>query len=637
MKHSEALDTLIANYPGYITMKDTLGYYTYCSPRFCALLGVSEANSFYAKTDWDIFPASVASIINQNDKQIINHHSEYLGEETLFIDGQLQDISVNKKPLLNEQGDCVGVISYATLLNLDQSNLKAPDVKHFLYENLIRNLPQNIFWLDTHNIMVDCNESQAKLFGMTRDDVIGKSIFELTKYFPDSECMIDVVKNNALVINEGKELVFEETAATLNGEHKTFISHKKPLVDYSGKVIGIFGVAVDISERKDMENALKSARELAEIANRAKTEFIMNISHDIRTPFSGIIGATELILNKETDPEKKYLLETIESSGKHLLSMLNNIIEVAKAENNIPQEPETFDFHHQFQETAALFITEAKTKKIELLIEQDPRIPTKVIGLKRNFQRVLLNLIGNAMKFTEQGRVTAKATLIERSLEYALIKIIISDTGIGIPQDQLTKIFEKFHRVAHDNNKTYTGSGLGLSIVKQFIEAMNGQIHVKSELGKGTSIEIKLQFKIALSENRPMSIVAPVEHQPMPEKILVVEDDYISRRIATMLLKHHFDSEIVEAPDALTALELCQHYNYKLIVTDIGLPDLGGPELALKIRETPHYNDALIIGLTAHIDYNINDHRNRAIDCVLSKPLNASICGEIHTIWNNRS
>ncbi len=297
-----------------------------------------------------------------------------------------------------------------------------------------------------------------------------------------------------------KYLVRQHTTALPNGEKIIQLSSKIPLRDEKGNIIGVIGNTVDITALKKIETELREAKEKLEKANSIKTEFIRNMEHDIRTPFSGVWGITNVLWQRETEPEKKELLGDVTNCTKELLDYCNGILDYAKIEQgNLPLLEKKFNIHKLIDSVITIETPPAKYKKLNLTLEYDENLPIILVGDQYRLQRILINLVSNAIKFTQQGEVKLCVKLVKlQDNKNAIIRFIVEDTGIGIPQEKQDFIYEKFAKVIPSNKGTYKGIGLGLKIVKQFIEEMGGEIDLKSEPGQGSTFVCTLPFKLPL-------------------------------------------------------------------------------------------------------------------------------------------
>ena len=322
----------------------------------------------------------------------------------------------------------------------------------------------------------------CNFLGMSRDQIIGHNDDYIghilgwpkeiaAKAMKDDH---DVIFNNAPRLNT-EELPFSDKT----GKIIHLITSKVPLLDNSGEVIGVLGFSVDISERKRMEEDLKRAKEAAEAADIAKTAFIANMSHDIRTPLSGVVGLGEIIEREIENPKHKNMVHDMVRSSYELLNMLNEILDVISLDSvtieDVHEEP--FDLLHLIQTIIDLEKSSVDLKKIALLNSLDTQIPTVLYGDHKKVHHIVLNLVGNAIKFTKEGHVEIRIKLLEKTNDIVKILFEITDTGIGIPPENLGKIFDLFYKVTPSHKGLDKGHGIGLHIVKTYTELLGGKIN----------------------------------------------------------------------------------------------------------------------------------------------------------------
>lgn len=364
----------------------------------------------------------------------------------------------------------------------------------FDLEKIIAFVPGHVFWKDKDGKYIGCNDTFAKILKLkSRQDIVG-----LTDYDISSEAEANLIRENDLFVMEsGKEYVVEELGYDISGNPATYLSRKIPLFDKNGATIGLLGISMDISVRKKYEEELRLLKEKAEVANEAKSEFIMNMSHDLRTPMTGIIGFTDILKSKETNPEKKEMLELLESSSNRLLDLLNEIVSIVEAEENQNIYRETFNLRNLIEDNAQLLRSAVEYKNLSFLTEMDETVPYTLLGDKKRLAQILLNLTGNAVKFTEKGyiKVTVK-TISPVKKGKTKLQISVQDTGIGIDKKNFQKIFEKFSYLNAGHKEKYPGSGLGLWLVKKIVDDLDGKITVTSKIGKGTTFSLILNFQV---------------------------------------------------------------------------------------------------------------------------------------------
>ena len=363
------------------------------------------------------------------------------------------------------------------------------------FEALFNLLPINFSWVDTRGYILGCNQRVLDCIGSEDiQDVLGK---HMKDFVSDT-----IWGNTKEVIEEGNNKIFEENIVDNNGNKTYFISTKSPVKSKDGKVLGVVIISIDITDRKLMEMELQKSKEMAELADKTKTEFLSNIRHDLRTPFCGIIGAVELLQDMEKDEAKKSYLKDIHESSESLLAHLNEILEYVKVETGeFPILEKEFDIHELVSDIYRMLIPLANNKKLNFTLNIDKKVPSFLIGDPSRTQRILMNIVSNAIKFTANGnvRIDMNWTLKEKNI--GIVEFYIEDSGIGIPEDKKDAIFERFTRLTPSYTGTYNGSGLGLNIVKQFLSEIEGQYDINSIVGKGTVFKISIPYRIPLLSN----------------------------------------------------------------------------------------------------------------------------------------
>lgn len=419
-----------------------------------------------------------------------------------------------------------------------------------------------------------------------------------------------------------------------------------------------------------METEFREATEKTEIVNRAKTEFLANVSHDVKTPLSGMIGMAELLAQRLKNEEFEFA-NSIVAAGRKTMIFFDNCLELAKLEGTkIEVYNERFNLRELIQDIIVLMQPAMQLKGLNFQIHCDDNIPSHLLGSRNGLYRTLLNIIGNAVKFTHQGSITLRIQLSKNSTsERAIIKIDIQDTGIGIPKDKQSIIFERLTRLTPSYEGRYEGSGIGLYIVDKLIKAMQGEIHVTSEEGKGTCFTIAAAFRIpllatseyekistCLNNSTPTPIILntinshTVTHTvnkqaaaaiPSSLRVLSVEDNELAQRLnKTLLTSVGFETDIAE--NGSRALELFQPGKYALIFMDIGLPDMDGCSVTRLIRNAEKdYGKTTfvpVIALTAHASIDIKAYcADVGVDGILNKPLSHKQLTQITEkfIYNN--
>ena len=376
-----------------------------------------------------------------------------------------------------------------------------------------------------------------------------------------------------------------------------------PVCDGTGTVVSAIEVVEDITEHVNFEQGLREAKQAAESANRTKSEFLANMSHEIRTPMNGILGMTQLLgMTGPTEEQKEYL-EYIESSGRNLMTLINDILDLSKIESGkIELEHSGFSLEQAVNDVINTQKSAIRAKHLGINLIITPEIPQTVYGDQLRFKQIMLNLIGNAVKFTEQGEITVSAGIGCLVEDTAIVNISVRDTGIGIAPDQHEKIFGAFNQADASTTRRYGGTGLGLTICRRLVELMGGSIGVESTGENGSEFHVSLPFEIA-----PNAETVPAEPgvQNLREgprlSILVVEDNPTNQKFIGALLRKT-GHRVTCGNDGKQALEAWRSAHFDCILMDIQMPVMGGEEALKQIRndESANGRHVPVIALTAH-------------------------------------
>lgn len=355
-------------------------------------------------------------------------------------------------------------------------------------------IPAPIYWENTDSIIMGANKHVLTAIGIkSLDEYVGKSLYEL---YPKE--MADNIKfHNEDVMRTKKTLSQEEAITDLTTkEIRYYQAVKSPLYDERGTVIGVIGTSIEITDRKKIEIALQDSQVAAEAANEAKSEFIQNMEHQLRTPFSGIYSIVEMLYEIESDEEKKDFLKLTYESAREFLELLNNIIDFSRNESqNKTLTHKKFDLKTLISTVITMEKAVVTAKKLYIKMIYPSNLPQVFIGDPHRLQRLLLNLVGNAIRFTQAGGVTIQVKKGKKLNDKEFIlQLIVQDTGIGIEEDKQDYIYEKFYRLSPANQNKYKGAGLGLYVVKKIITELNGEIDVISSKNKGTMFICTLPF-----------------------------------------------------------------------------------------------------------------------------------------------
>jgi len=476
---------------------------------------------------------------------------------------------------------------------------------------LIDNVPDFIYVKDAQCRFLVANLAVAKQMGANSpDELIGKTDFdfyphELAKTFFEDEQQ--VIRSGQAEINR------EESGLDPQGNASQIMTTQVPLHDKSGRVTGLAGIGRDITHLKKVQAEMQKAREAAEAASRAKSEFLANMSHEIRTPLNGVMGMTDLALGTPLTPEQREYLETVKMSGDSLLTVINDILDFSKIEaGKIDLDAIDFNLRDWLESTLKTMALRADEKGLELLCEIAPEVPEALRGDASRLRQIIVNLVGNAIKFTESGEVVVKVQVDSKEGKEYVLGFTVADTGIGIPKAKLGLIFDPFSQADTSTTRKYGGTGLGLTISARLVGMMGGKISVESQEGRGSQFHFIVKISGADGKEIKIGTTAPPELL-RDVRVLVVDDNATNRRILEgMLLRWQMKPTSVGGGNAaLTELAAAREGGqpYQLILTDMNMPDMDGFELVEAIRRKPELSAATIMMLTS------SGHRGDAARC----------------------
>jgi PAS domain S-box-containing protein len=495
----------------------------------------------------------------------------------------------------------LGVVRDVTQRKQIEEQLQESEVR---FRTLVHSLPMYISIKDTEGRFQYASPKTLKWYNVSSlEELRGMSDFDIQPFGLAARFFADEQE----IIRTGQQrFQYEESYVDpVTGEKRWALSTKLPLrnsniLEDEGEIIGIVAVSTDITERKEAEQELREAKEAADIANQAKTTFLANMSHELRTPLNAILGFSQLLSSEQVlDTTHQQHISAIMKSGQHLLSIINDILEISRIEaGHTELSLVEFDLYQLFEDLEIMFLVQANTKELYLSFEGHYNIPQFYYADKGKLQQILINLVHNAIKFTQTGGVTLRVHYSETTK--TSLHFTIQDTGIGLDPKDLKQLFEPFWQ-STATQQLQQGTGLGLSIVYQFINQMRGEINVDSELNQGTTFTINIPITLGESKaktvSKPAKIIGITGEKPT-YRILIVDDEQDNRLILTSLMEG-IGCEVQKAKNGQEALNIWESWEPHLIWMDLRMPIIDGYEATHRIKTDPRGNDTKIIILTA--------------------------------------
>ena len=454
--------------------------------------------------------------------------------------------------------------------------------------------------VDSQGSIVDWNAQAEKMFGWKRSEILGKPFFELIQFQQDGKPKDVRVFLASIVIASPRNRI--ETAAR-NREGREFPVEMAISAVHIGETPLFAAFIDDLTQRKRTEEEREKARFDAEAASHAKDEFLANMSHEIRTPLNGVIGMTDLALDTDLTPEQREYMQTVKLSADSLLTVINEILDFSKIEaGKVDLEAIDFNLRESMELTLRTLAQRADAKGLELLLDLAPGVSEVVRGDSSRLRQIVVNLVGNAIKFTEHGEVALKVQADGMAGEPHALHFIVSDTGIGIPPEKRKSIFEPFTQADASTTRKYGGTGLGLTISRRLVEIMGGTIWVESDVGRGT----QFHFTVQLAASKPNAIDLPAAISPETLKgikVLIVDDNATNRRILLEMLKRWGMMSVAVEVGEQALAELSKAHRagdpYTLILTDQLMPGMDGFALIEKVRQSGEMASTTILMLTS--------------------------------------
>jgi len=489
--------------------------------------------------------------------------------------------------------------------------------------SLIDSISDPIFYKDPQGRYLGCNEAFAAAAGRSVADILGRTDAEL---FPPRLAAV-LGERDRGILDSLQTRRREEWLTDHEGRRKLFETVNGPFWDQDGRLLGTMGMGRDVTERKQAEEDIRRAKEMAEEATRMKSDFLANMSHEIRTPMNAIIGMSHLALKTELTPRQRDYISKVQSSGQHLMGIIDDILDFSKVEaGKLDIEQADFELEKLLDNLANLLTEKSNAKGLELVFDIAPDVPRMLVGDSLRLGQILINFASNAIKFTEQGEIVVSARVQERSGDAVLLHFAVRDTGIGLTPEQAGRLFQSFQQADSSTTRKFGGTGLGLAISRKLAELMGGEVGVSSEFGRGSTFWFTARLGVSQLRRRELSLNPDLRGC----KVLVVDDNDHARAVLRDMLEA-MQFFVMEAPSGLAAIDSLQRAAFDarpfdLVFLDWRMPGLDGIDTARRIKALGLSSEPRFIMVTAYgREEVLKEAEGVGISHVLIKPLSPSM------------
>jgi len=623
MQDSDLLQALMMSSADLIYFKDLQLRYLRVNRAHARAMGLSHPDEAIGKTDADFDTPGHGGESQAEERRIIET-GEALVDKIAPVhcrDGTLHWISTTKVPLVGSGGRVLGIVG----IGRDITERTLADEKRRWtekqYAQLCRNAAEGIFQTTPSGEFIRCNPAFAKILGYSStDELIAQYGDNARQFYVEASRRDEFVR---LMREHGELSDFQSQVFRQDGSISWISEKARAVRDEKGETLYFEGFISDITSHREAAEELKRAKEAAEAASRAKSEFLANMSHEIRTPLNGVIGMTELLLDTPLTHEQREYMETVKTSATSLLSLLNDILDFSKIEaGKLELELVDFKLREILGTALSMLAIRAHQKRLELALNILATVPDSLTGDPERLRQVVINLVGNAIKFTERGEVVVHVDAEFDAPGEAILHFVITDTGIGIPREQQRRIFNAFEQADGSMTRRHGGTGLGLSISSKLVELMEGNIWVESEPGYGSAFHFTARLK--LSDGARIDTAEPEALRNL--KVLIVDDNEINRRILqAMLVNWNMRPRLAkDGPGGLAVLAEAHRKGdpFGLVILDGMMPGMDGCETAARIRAHEGLKDIPLILLTSAGSAEMAQRsRELGVNAYLKKPV----------------
>jgi PAS domain S-box-containing protein len=595
---------------------------------FCDFTGYSEAE-LLAGTGLDLIAPADRARVRTGYQDLAAGRLQSFRTETGMVhrDGSLHwaDVQLTAIRDANDNGKVVSLL--ATILDITDRRAMEDELERqfALMQALLNTIPNPIFYKGADTRFLGCNKAYEEAFGISLHQFVGKRVGDLS-YLPEADRTIFQTEDEAVIARTGR-VAREVPMKFADGEMHDTLYSVTGFSNRDGLPGGLVGLIVDITPLKKAEREAQQARAAAEAAASAKADFLANMSHEIRTPMNAIIGLTHIALQTELTARQRGYLEKVDTASKSLLGIINDILDFSKIEAGmLAIEAVEFSLEQVLRHVADLSMHKAEGKGLALSFDTAPDVPDNLIGDPLRLQQVLVNLVGNALKFTERGEVAVAVKLLGNGEPRVRLRVEVRDTGIGMSREERSRLFSPFTQADTSTTRRYGGTGLGLSICKRLVDLMGGKIDVASTPGQGSCFF----FEVPLDRGTRPASARQSPRQPsdaLPtvlqgRRVLLVEDNDVNREMAEEILAAA-GMVVDAAADGVEAVELAGKVKYDAILMDCHMPVMDGFEATRRIRAGSPNAAVPILAMTASVllgdrelclEAGMNDHVAKPVD-----------------------
>lgn len=634
IESNERFKSLADSSPVGIFQADINGEYIYTNKRWQEIFGMSFNESLGSKWKLNIYPEDVSEVYNNWLLTAKSGSDFFMDYRVIRYDGSIRYVRSRSKPILDNNQLLTGHVgTVKDITDRIISENKLSKQKQF-YETILNKLPIEVVVFDSEQKYLFVNP-RAIQSDENRKFIIGKDDFDYFKFRNMDISIAQKRKERFLEVKtKGKAIEWEDSWTDKEGNTYYNLRGMFPIFNENNELDLVIGYALNITDRKQFEVEIikakeeaEKAKEIADVANKAKSEFLANMSHEIRTPMNAVLGFAELLNEKLNDEKLIQYANSISISGKILLRLINDILDLSKVESGKidlcyrPVKLKTI-----LEEVKMIFSQKADEKNIKIILNISPEIPDIIVIDETRIRQILVNILGNSIKFTERGyiKITANSENQDSTNNTLDLLLMIEDTGIGIPENDLERIFNAFTQSSTQNNNKYGGTGLGLTIVKKLSQIMNGEVSINSKLNKGTTVTLSLK-NIKSSINQEIKLLPEsIKFNELDfenSSILIVDDEMLNRQLLIDYLEPFPKLNIIEAENGKVAIEKAFQYKPDLILMDIKMPVMGGIEAIQELKKNETTSSIPILALTASSREITRTKFNLICEGYLQKPI----------------